>query len=51
MATFLITLALILLTIAGMAVGVMAGRPPVRSCGRACARGLGCPADCGEERR
>lgn len=51
MATLLLSVALILLSVAGMAVGVMAGRQPVRSCGRACEHGLGCPADCGEKRR
>ncbi|MFQ6549652.1 hypothetical protein AADZ90_016995 [Aestuariibius sp. 2305UL40-4] len=44
METILFALAIILLAIAGMAIGVIAGRPPIKgSCGGlACAKGISC---------
>ena len=44
METILFALAIILLAIAGMAVGVLAGRPTIKgSCGGlACAKGISC---------
>lgn len=51
MATFILSLAVILLSVIGLSIGALVGRPPVRSCGRACERGLGCPGGCEEVRR
>jgi len=43
MAGFLLSLAIILLAIGGLAVGVMLGRPPIRgSCGGAGCESCGC---------
>lgn len=46
METFLLTLIILILAIAGLAVGVLAGRGPIKgSCGGlACHKGLGCGA-------
>lgn len=46
METFLLTFALVLLSLGGLAVGVMFGRAPLKgSCGGvACAKGISCGA-------
>ena len=46
MATFILTLVIILASIAGLATGVLLGRAPLRgSCGGiACIKGVGCAA-------
>lgn len=44
MAAFLLSFLLIALAIAGLALGVLVGRAPLRSCGGAACKGIACEA-------